>query len=98
MDAARLEELLAYCRIDDPSGSDLTLVRLFHDDAVSQLEGAGVPRPEPGTPKDSQYRLLVNRIVLESWESRGTTTEAVLPENQAFRRSLNQLKQQEGIT
>ena len=93
MDAKRMDSLLAYCRIDEPSMSEKVLLEDMLDDATSYMEQAGVKVPESGTHRRAQYDQLVNAMVLDAWEHRGSQTAGiVLTENPAFRRKLNQLK------
>ena len=42
MDEARMSELLAYCRIDEPSAADRVLLQRFYRSAVAMLAKAGV--------------------------------------------------------
>lgn len=91
--------LLAYCRLaeleDDPEVA--ALLPVLHDSAVAYLENAGVREPEYGTPRASQYDLVVCRMVLDAWERRETSiVAAVVADNPAFRRMINQLKLTEG--
>ncbi len=87
----RRAALLAYCRIEDPTADDLSVLELLYEGAVGYLEHAGVSEPEPGTPRRAQYDLCINYIVLDGFDQRemqgGTAAE-----NPAFRRLLNQLK------
>ena len=95
MDAARMSEILAYCRIDeaDVSPADKVLLTSMHRSAKAQLLKAGVAEPEAGTDDRAQYDMLVNRLVLDEWEHRGSQSAAgSLIENPAFRRELNQMK------
>ena len=44
----RQASILSYCRIDDPTPEDLSLLEGFHADAVSYMRNAGVAEPEAG--------------------------------------------------
>lgn len=46
----RRAALLAYCRIEDPTADDLSVLELLYDGAVGYLENAGVSEPAQGTP------------------------------------------------
>ena len=92
----RLPSLLAYCQITDPDPYDLITLNGLYDAAAGYLTEAGVAEPAAGTPRRAQYNLLVNALVLDGWDLRGTQVEtAVLQENPSFRRMLNQLKMTE---
>lgn len=86
----RRAALLAYCRIEDPTADDLSVLELLYDGAVGYLENAGVSEPTPGTPRRAQYDLCVNYIVLDGFDQREMQGGAA--ESPAFRRLLNQLK------
>ena len=47
----RRAALLAYCRIEDPTADDLSVLELLYDGAVGYLENAGVSEPAQGTPR-----------------------------------------------
>lgn len=91
--AERRRELLAYCRIDESelSEDEKLLLETLYEASVGYMSGAGIPEPsEVGVA--AQYRLCVNALVLESWERRDLTEPAVMTENPALRRIINQLK------
>ena len=89
----RQAAILGYCRIDDPTDEDLALLELLHDAAVGYLTQAGIPEPESGSPRRSQYDLAVCYLVLDSYDQRSTTmSTTVVADNSAFRRLLTQLK------
>ncbi|MPM42221.1 hypothetical protein SDC9_88884 [bioreactor metagenome] len=96
VDNARLEKLLAYCH-EDPlvtvDSQTLQTMRDLYEAAVGDLTEAGVSEPDEGTPRRAQYDLLVNAIVLDGLDNRGTQVkEQAFTDNPAFRRRLNQLK------
>lgn len=95
MDAARFDQLLAYCRLDAEELSEAEKVLLegmFADAEAYMAKGVG-KKPDAGTPRRAQYDQRVNEMVLDSWENRGAQTVGVtVMENPAFRRKLNQLK------
>lgn len=94
----RQASILSYCRIDDPTPEDLSLLEGFHADAVSYMEGAGVAEPEAGSARLPQYNTCILAMVLDAWENRGTqTSDKVFADNLAFRRRLNQLKRTEPV-
>ena len=87
----RLEALKLYCRID--GDVDDSLVEMLYDAAVGYMTGAGVSEPENGTKRRAQYDLCVNAMVLDAYDRRSSTVSgAVINDNPAFRRMLNQLK------
>lgn len=90
--------LMAYCKLDDLSDADAKLLARFYAGAVEQLAKAGVSQPAEGTGRAAQYDGLVDAIVLDNWDNRGTQTEITMPENRAFRLSLNQMKQTEPVS
>lgn len=95
----RQASILSYCRIDDPTPEDLTLLEGFHADAVSYMEGAGVAEPEAGSARLPQYNTCILALVLDAWDNRGTqTADKAFADNPAFRRRLNQLKRTEPVT
>lgn len=95
----RKAALLAYCRIDDVTEYDLSLLQSLYSDAVAYMGGAGVSVPKSGTDREAQYDQCVNALVLDAWDHRGTQTAGqALVENPAFRRRLNQLKLTEPVS
>lgn len=94
----RQASILSYCRIDDPTPEDLSLLEGFHADAVSYMAGAGVAEPETGSARLPQYNTCILAMVLDAWENRGTqTADKAFADNPAFRRRLNQLKRTEPV-
>lgn len=97
--AERQAEILGYCRIDDPTPEDLSLLETMYMDAVSQMSNAGVTEPLPGSVRLAQYNTCVNAMVLDAWDNRGVqTADKAFADNPAFRRRLNQLKRTEPVT
>lgn len=95
----RQASILSYCRIDDPTPEDLSLLEGFHADAVSYMLDAGVAEPEAGSARLPQYNTCILALVLDAWENRGTqTADKAFADNPAFRRRLNQLKRTEPVT
>lgn len=91
----RKASLLAYCKLtelaDDPEVQ--ALIPTLYDAAVGYMTNAGVAVPESGTARAAQYDLAVNYLVLDWYERRETTIPgAVVADNPAFRRLVNQLK------
>ena len=92
LDADRRAALLAYCRIEDPDGTDLLTLEGLYQAAVGYLTNAGIAEPPPDTPRRAQYDLCVNHMVLDAFDRRGAAENAVIHENPAFRRLIAQLK------
>lgn len=91
----RQESLLAYCKLtelsDDPEVQ--TLIPMFFDMAVGYLDDAGVSEPENDDGRRARYDLVVNYLVLDSWERRDTALPGTtVADNPSFRRLINQLK------
>ena len=91
----RRATLLAYCHLtelaDDPEVQ--VLIPALYDAAVGYMENAGVAVPESGTPRQAQYDLCVNYLVLDAFERREVSMVAtVVADNPAFRRLITQLK------
>lgn len=95
---ARKAELMAYCHLDDLGSGDLVLLEKIYRGAVARMAQAGVKRPAAGTDREAMYDLLVDAIVLDNWDNRGTQTTVSLPENRSFRLSLNQMKRTEPVS
>lgn len=96
----RRASLLAYCKLtefgDDPEV--LALLEGFSLAAEGYLAQAGVSPPPAGTGRRAQYDLLVNHLVLDSWENREAAyVGTVTVDNPVFRRMVNQLKLTEGV-
>ncbi len=93
MNDTRRAELMAYCHLDTLSGEEQVLLDKVYLAAVGYLADAGVETPEPGTPAAAQYDLLIDAMVLDDWDTRGSQIECpALKENPSWRRRLNQLK------
>ena len=93
MEAARQAALMAYCRIDELAPGEDMILEDMYQDAVAYLTQAGVTEPPAGTTRASQYGMLINAMVLDAWDNRGSQNAgAAMTENPAFRRRLNQLK------
>lgn len=91
--------LMAYCRLDDLTEQEITLLKAMYDSAVSYMEEAGISEPEEETSRRGKYDLCVNALVLDSWDNRGTQAAGYnITENPAFRRTLNQLKLTEPVS
>lgn len=96
--ADRQASILSYCRIDDPTPEDLSLLEDFHADAVSYMSNAGVAEPKAGSARLPPYNTCILAMVLDAWENRGTqTADKAFADNPAFRRRLNQLKRTEPV-
>ena len=88
-----MQQILAYCRIDDPSPEELALLESMETSAEGYLALAGVARPAAGTPRRAQWNLAVCALVLDAWDRRGATGSAgAVSEEPGFRRLLTQLK------
>lgn len=98
--AERRALLLAYCQLDeeDLSEADKILLEREYVRAVDYLAGAGVSMPtDPG--RLARYDSLVDAMVLDRWDNRGTQTAGyTLTANPAFRHDLNQLKLTEPVS
>lgn len=94
----RQASILSYCRIDDPTPEDLSLLEGFHADAVSYMAGAGVAEPETGSARLPQYNTCILALVLDAWDNRGIqTADKAFADSPAFRRRINQLKLTEPV-
>nr|DAE11425.1 MAG TPA: head-tail connector protein [Siphoviridae sp. ct4F219] len=94
----RQASILSYCRIDDPTPEDLSLLEGFHADAVSYMRNAGVAEPETGSARLPQYNTCILALVLDAWDNRGVqTADKAFADNPAFRRRINQLKRTEPV-
>ena len=93
MDDVRLAALLAYCRLDEPDESERVLLDEMVNAAQAYLAGAGVHTPAPDDSRRPMYDMVVNALVLDDYDNRGSQTAGyTIAENPAFRRKLNQLK------
>lgn len=96
--ALRKAELVAYCRIDDLDAGEEALLDMLYDAAVAYMDQAGVSKPEEGSDRRRQYDLAVNYLVLSSYDQRDMViTGAIVADNPAFRRIMNQLKLTEPV-
>lgn len=92
MDETFRAELMAYCRLDELDPSEYDLLDEMYEDAVSQMEEAGVREPPAGTTRRCQYNQCIKAIVLNSYDNRGTISASAVADNPAFRRRIMQLK------
>lgn len=92
----RLAELAAYCRMDDSSPDDETLLRQLYLSAVDQMSVAGISEPTSQGRKAS-YDLCINYMVADALDRRAREVSGTFSENRAFRRLMNQLKQSEPV-
>ena len=91
--AARKASLMVYCRLDELAPGEDEMLTALYEGAVSYLEQAGVSQPEAGTGRAFQFDQVVNALVLDGWDNRGSQFAGyTVTENPAFRRKLNQLK------
>ena len=98
MDAERLVLLAAYCKVDLSVPEDKRLLERMYLAAVGYMSGAGVAMPENGTPRCAQYDQVVDAMVLDAWDNRGSQALVNPPsENPSFRSLMNQLKQTEPV-
>ena len=88
----RLESLLTYCRITEPTPGEEALLETLYDAAVGYLEQAGVSQPTAGTTRAAQYDLAVNFMVLRDFDLRDAEVTGTIQDNPAFRRLITQLK------
>ena len=96
--AARKASLMAYCRLDELAPGDDELLTALYEGAVSYLEQAGVSQPEAGTGRAFQFDHVVNSMVLDGWDNRGSQmVDVTVTENMAMRRKINQLKLTEPV-
>lgn len=93
----RLASLLAYCRIEEPTGEEQATLETLYDAAVSYMDQAGIAQPPEGTPRRAQYDLCVNFMVLRDFDLRDAVITGTATESPAFRSMLNQLKLSEPI-
>lgn len=98
MTELRRAQLLAYCRMEAPTGEELLALDALYDAAVGYLSNAGVSQPPEGTSRRAQYDLAVNFMVLRDFDRRDATVTGTVGDNPAFRRIINQLKWSEPDT
>lgn len=89
---ARKQGLMAYCKLDELTEDEDSLLSAFHDSAVGYMLQAGIPEPDVGSPAYPIYEVCLKHLVLDSWDHRGAAMAAAPVENPVFRRMLNQLK------
>lgn len=95
----RLAEVMAYCRIEREDPGEIRLVTALVAAAESYLTQAGVSLPAAGTLRRAQYDLLVNAMVLDSYDNRGSQSAGyTLSENPVFRKMLAQMMQTEPVS
>lgn len=98
MDTDRLNALLSYCRIDDPTPEDTALLGLLDTAAQGYMSSAGIAEPALETERRAQYDICRNALVLDWWDRRCATVSATAPaENPIFRLLINQLKFSEPV-
>ena len=89
----RLQDLLEYCRVEEPTAEELRLIKKLYFAAVSYMAGAGVPVPSEDGERRAEYDLCVDYLVCNAHDVRVTTiTGTIVAENPMFRHYLNQLK------
>lgn len=89
----RKAALMAYCRIDDLTAEEETLLESMYEDAAAYLAGAGIRVPVEDPKRAAQFDQCVNALVLDAWDHRGSqSSDRTFVENPAFRQRLNQLK------
>ena len=97
--ADRKATLLAYCRLneEDLSRAEVSLLeREFHR-AVDYLANAGIRVPTDPA-RLARFDSLVDSMVLDRWDNRGTQTAGyTMSANPAFRADLTQLKLTEPV-
>lgn len=99
MAEARKAALMAYCRLDDLGEVEAALLERFYSGAVAYMTEAGVSEPGEGTERRAQYDGLIDAMVLDAWDNRGSQAAGYsLAENPVFRRTLNQLKLTEPVS
>ena len=93
MDDARMARLMAYCRLDELTAEEADLLDSMRSTAEGYLMAAGVDEPAADDPRAAVYESVVNALVLDEWDNRGSQFAGyTVTENPAFRRKLNQLK------
>lgn len=95
----RRATLKAYCRLDGLTAEEEVLLEVLYGSAVQYMAQAGVRAPEANTARAAQYDTVVNALVLDAWDARGSQVSGItLNENPAFRRLINQLKFTEPVS
>lgn len=88
--------LISYCKIDELSEDELRDLTRFYYGAVSYMMNAGIREPEEGTPRRAQYDGLVDALVLDKWDHRGSQVVGQeLKDNPAFTDEIIQLQSTE---
>lgn len=96
---ARKAALMAYCKIDEFGPGEEELLHCMFSDAVEYMAGAGVKIPANGSDLSAQYDMLINAMVLDAWDNRGSQIAGVtMAENPAFRRKINQIKRKQPVS
>lgn len=95
--ADKKSALMTYCRLEELTVEEETLLESFYLAAVSYLAQAGIAEPESG-PRAAQYDLCVNFLVLNFYDSRTAVLSGTAADNPVFRALLTQLKLTEPIT
>ena len=86
-------QVLAYCREPEPDDWAMLALNQAWDSAAAYLEGAGVARPQPDSPRATLWLSVMLAMVLDEYDQRGAQFESgKLQDNAGFRRKLNQLK------
>ena len=99
MTDTRKAALMAYCRLDDLTAEEEMLLLREYRRAVAYLSAAGISEPTEGTERRDHFDAVVDALVLDAWDNRGTQTAGyTLAANPAFRQSLNQLKLTEPVS
>lgn len=89
--------LMSYCRIDELSVDEEQDLSRFYFAALSFMELSGVRQPEEGTARRAQYDSLVDALVLDKWDHRGSQLPQQLADNPAFVREVLQLEATEPV-
>lgn len=93
-----MARLISYCKIDELSEDDLRDLTRFYFGAVSYMTNAGIREPEEGTPRRAQYDGLVDSLVLDKWDHRGSQVVGQeLKDNPAFTDEIIQLQSTEPV-
>ena len=88
--------LISYCHLDELSEDELMGLTRFYYGAVSYMTNAGIREPKQGTPRRAQYDSLVDALVLDKWDHRGSQVVGQeLKDNPAFTNEIIQLQSTE---
>lgn len=96
----RWATLLAYCRVtgEELEAGEVALMEECFWAAVGYMTGAGISYPAGDRPRQAQYNMVVNALVLDAWDKRDATLMAtVVAENPVLRRTMTQLKLSEPV-